>query len=336
MMKGIVFAGPGNVQYKDDLGEPEPESNWALIEVSHVGICGSDLTIFQGKHPRAQAPLVMGHEFSGHLLTEHPQCRKGELVTVYPYLSCGHCEPCRRGQVHVCKELKIIGIDLDGGMAEYVKVPDELVRSVPAGVSPSLAAFIEPVGISVHAVRQGGYRPGESAAVFGAGAIGLSTAITLRHFGADQLIVSEVDPERQALARELGFDVLDSRRDPVSQILDRTAGAGVQFIYDCAGVQPVIDAITEAVKIKGCLVIVAGYREPPRMDFQKCMFKELRLQYVRNCTRDDFEIAGRLIRKDLGYDRLLNCRLPLSRAGEGFPPRPGAYKVLFEIGGGAG
>ncbi|NLA12404.1 MAG: alcohol dehydrogenase catalytic domain-containing protein [Firmicutes bacterium] len=335
-MRGIVFTGPGAVEYRDNLRMPELERGWALIEVSHVGVCGSDLTIFEGKHPRARAPLVMGHEFSGYLRTTHPQFKKGDLVTVYPYLSCGQCEPCKHGQVHVCKGLRIIGIDLNGGMAEYVKVPHESIEKVPDGISPPLAAFIEPVGISVHAVRQGGYQPGESVAVFGAGAIGLSTAISLRHFGADKLIISEPNPARQALARELGFDVLDSEKDLLSQIYERTDGEGVQFIYDCAGVQPVAEVITEAVTIKGKIVIIAGYRDRPRIDFQKCMFKELSIQFVRNCTRDDFKIAGRLSTKNLGYERLLNCTVPLTSTGKGFPPESRAYKVMFNVGGGTG
>lgn len=329
-MKAIVFNGTKSIAFQEKE-MPVAQIGEVLIRVSHAGICGSDQTIFQGKHPRAKAPLVMGHEFSGYIMESVGDFRKGELVTVFPYLPCGHCEMCINGQYHVCKNLKLIGIDVDGGMAEYVKVPIDAVCKVPEGCSPALAAFIEPVGIAVHVAKKGGYRPGESVVVFGAGSIGLATAITLRKFGALNLIIAEPNPNRAALARDLGFDVLDPEKDTIEQIYERTNGNGAAFVYDCAGAQPVINLLPDAVKIGGTIVIVAGYKDPPTMNFQKGMFREFNIQFVRNCTRDDFEIACQLIGMGLGYERLLNYIIPLSDADNGFYPPKSAYKVMFEV-----
>ena len=327
-MKAIVFEGIEQVAYRE-VPMPQVPEGWTLIRVSHAGICGSDMTIFHGMHPRAKAPLIMGHEFSGYVASHHPIYPEGTLVTVFPYLSCGVCERCQNGQFHVCQDLKLVGIDRDGGMAEYAAVPASAVYPVAPGVSAKLAAFTEPVGISTHVVRAGGYRPGDSVVVFGAGGIGMATALTLRQFGAQHVIVSEPNGARRSLAKDLGFDTLDPDQDLVRQIYDRTDGIGAQFVYDCAGVQPVIDILPDAVKINGRIVIVAGYKRPPAMNFQKGMFREFSIQFVRNCTRQDYTLAGELVGKDPGYEAILNCTLPLSDCALGFAGPAGARKVLF-------
>lgn len=326
-MRAIVFEGLETVNLRD-VPKPIPQEGWTLIRVSHAGICGSDMTIYYGKHPRAKAPLIMGHEFSGYIASPNPDFPEGTLVAVFPYLPCGECERCKAGQYHVCKSLQLIGIDMDGGMAEYAVVPNGFIYKAE-GVDPALAAFIEPVGISVHVARTGGYRPGDSVAVFGAGGIGMATALTLRHFGATNVIISEPNPARRALAASLGFDVLDPQKDTVQQIYERTNGDGVQFVYDCAGVQSVINMLPDVVKINGRIVIVAGYKNPSSMDFQKGMFREFSIQFVRNCTREDFAIACDLVRKDPSYKKILNCILPLEACKEGFAGRPDAFKIMF-------
>lgn len=330
-MRAIVYEGVGRAVCKD-VPVPALREGWTLIKTAYAGICGSDVTILVGKHPRAKAPLILGHEFSGYISSPHPAHAEGTLVTVFPYLPCGKCERCRFGQFHVCKSLKLIGIDLDGGMAEFVLVPDDAIIPVPDGIDPVLGAFIEPIGISVHAARKGGYTPGDSVAVFGAGAIGLSTAITLRAFGAPNVTIIEPVPQRQELARSLDFDVLDTSRDIITQIYDRTEGNGARFVFDCAGAQPVIDLLPDAVSINGSIVIVAGYKQPPTMNFQKGMFREFDIRFVRNCSREDFGIAALLAGRGLGYEKLLNYIIPLNRIQEGFAPPKSAYKVIFKTG----
>lgn len=331
-MRAIVYEGPGLVACKE-VPMVEPRQGWTLLRVAYAGVCGSDMTIYSGKHPRAKAPLVLGHEFSGYVASFHPQYEEGTLVTVFPYLPCRKCERCSAGQYHVCKSLKLIGIDLDGGMADYVLVPQETLVPVPEGLAPLLGAFIEPIGISVHVARKGGYVPGASALVFGAGAIGLSTAITLRAFGAQQVIISEPMEARRALARSMGFDVLEAGSDIVSQVDERTDGNGAQFVFDCAGAQPVVDLLPDVVRINGSIIIVAGYKQAPAMNFQKGMFREFDIRFVRNCTWEDFAIAARLAGKGLGYDRLLNYAIPLEQVEQGFHPSGDVYKVMFKAGG---
>jgi 2-desacetyl-2-hydroxyethyl bacteriochlorophyllide A dehydrogenase len=329
-MKGIIFEGAKKLSVKD-IPVPEIKEGWVLIKVSHAGICGSDMTIYFGKHPRAEAPLILGHEFSGYIASPHPTLPEGTLVTVFPYLSCGECEICRDGGRNACLTLKLIGIDLDGGMAEYAVVPTDSVHAAPPGVSAKLAAFIEPIGISVHTMRHGGYKPGDRAVIFGAGGIGMAVALTLRQFGAKDLLIVEPNPVRRKVAESFGFDVLPFGDDVLDRIYAKT-GNGADCVFDCAGHQSVIDILPDAVRINGRIVIVAGYKNPPQMNFQKGMMREFVIQFVRNCTRRDFEIACSLTGHEPAYERIVNYVLPIEEAQKGFEllsAPSDAVKVMF-------
>src|SRR5512133_3783675 len=129
-MKSIVYQSAQEVTV-EDKPLPEVAAGECLIKVAYVGVCGSDMNIYHGVHPRAKAPLIMGHEFSGTIVKGDTKLAPGTPVTVYPLLSCGECDPCKNGYAHVCNTLKLIGIDCDGGMAEYVKVPVDKVMAIP-------------------------------------------------------------------------------------------------------------------------------------------------------------------------------------------------------------
>lgn len=329
-MKAIVFTGIEQVEVKD-IPIPEVRDGWTLIKVCYAGICGSDMTIFHGKHPRAKAPLVLGHEFCGYVASKHPQYPEGTLVSVYPFLSCGTCSACREGFSNACHTSRVVGIDRDGGMAEYALVPEDSLFPVPKGLPTQLGAYIEPIAISVHAARRGRYLPGDSVVIFGAGGIGMATAITLRRFGADNMVICEPDTGRLALAKSLGFQTIHSDANTLDHIMEFTNGSGADYVFDCAGHPSVIDILPDSVKVGGQIVMVAGYKTPPAMNFQKGMFREFAIQFIRNSTRKDFGIACRLASENLGYDKLLNCILPMEEAAKGFSSPAGAIKVMFKV-----
>jgi len=332
-MKAIVYTGTNSVEMRDLPVHAVPEGS-ALIHVSHAGICGSDVTIFLGAHPRAKAPLVMGHEFSGYLMQDLPDMPKGTLVTVNPLLSCGVCEPCQSGNSHVCKTLKLLGIDCDGGMAEYAVAPIDRIVPVPDGVSAKLGAFIEPIAVTVHALHMADFQPGYSALVFGAGAIGLATAVTLRRYGAGSVTVCEPNPVRLKFAQSLGFHCLQSGPDLLEMLLAETNGSGFDFVFDCAGHQSVADILPDVVKIRGVIEIIAGYKKPPAMNFQKGMFKEFSIQFTRVYSKRDFQIAALLAAQEPEFERLVNYELPPESAAKGFElmtTPSDAIKVMFRF-----
>lgn len=294
-MKSIVYKNAEEIACED---KPLPQAGpgECLIKVAYVGVCGSDMFIYQGVHPRAKAPLIMGHEFSGTIVDGHPTLSKGTPVTVYPLLSCGHCDPCRNGYAHVCNTLRLIGIDCDGAMAEYVKVPVDKVMPIPADLSLKLGAILEPLAVGVHAVRRSGYKPGDRAVVFGAGPIGLCVASCLKYFGASEVIVVEANPHRLGVAARFGFTTIDAKsEDVVARVKELTGGSGADFAFDCAAHPSVQTVLMDVLRVQGTAVVVGSYRKPPEVDLLKVEFKELTMIGIRVYERRDFEIATSLL-----------------------------------------
>ena len=310
-MKSIVYRDAQTITVED---KPVPEigPGEVLIKVAYVGVCGSDMNIYQGMHPRAKAPLVMGHEFSGVVEQGPAGWPRGTPVTVYPLLSCGRCDPCLNGYAHVCNTLRLIGIDCDGAMAEFVKVPVEKVMRIPDSLSLKLGAFLEPLAVGVHAVRRSGYKPGDRAVVFGAGPIGLCVATCLKYFGASEVIVVEANPYRLGIAKKLGFTTINTAQEDVREnIRDYTKGANADFAFDCAAHPSVQTVLMDVLRVQGTAVIVGSYKKPPEVDLLKVEFKELTVIGIRVYERRDFEIATKILESGcIDFDLLLSESSP--------------------------
>lgn len=332
-MKSIIYSGAQDVRV-EEKSLPEIAPGEVLIKVAYVGVCGSDMNIYQGVHPRAKAPLVMGHEFSGTIVAGHPTLPEGTPVTVYPLLSCGHCEPCLNGYAHVCNTLKLIGIDCDGAMAEYVKVPADKVMELPKTLSLKLGAFLEPLAVGVHAVRRSGYRPGDRAVVFGAGPIGLCVASCLKYFGA-QVIVVEANPYRLGVAKKLGCTTIDAGHESVSdKVREYTSGINADFAFDCAAHPSVQAHLMDVLKVQGTAVIVGSYKKPPEVDLLKVEFKELSMIGIRVYERRDFEIATEMLQSGaIDFDLMLSESSPdqAPEVFQGLLKGGNTIKMLFKM-----
>lgn len=332
-MKSIIYSGAQDVRV-EEKSLPEIAPGEVLIKVAYVGVCGSDMNIYQGVHPRAKAPLVMGHEFSGTIVAGHPTLPEGTPVTVYPLLSCGHCEPCLNGYAHVCNTLKLIGIDCDGAMAEYVKVPADKVMELPKTLSLKLGAFLEPLAVGVHAVRRSGYRPGDRAVVFGAGPIGLCVASCLKYFGA-QVIVVEANPYRLGVAKQLGYTTIDAGQESVSdKVREYTKGINADFAFDCAAHPSVQTHLMDVLKVQGTAVIVGSYKKPPEVDLLKVEFKELSMIGIRVYERRDFEIATEMLQSGaIDFDLMLSESSPdqAPEVFQGLLKGGNTIKMLFKM-----
>lgn len=346
-MLAAVYQGEGRIAV-ERWPRPEVPPGWALVRVSHVGICGTDLAILAGQHPRARPPLIMGHEISGRVVeaVEHAgadggadgrgnRLEAGAAVTVEPLVTCGECAACRSGNAHVCKTLRLFGIDFPGGMAELMAVPPGRLHPLLEAVALDEGALVEPLAVAVHAVRLSAFRPGDTVVILGGGPVGLLTALVLRDSGARRVIVSEASPYRLRVARELGFTAVDAADRPVEQVLDLTAGDGASVVFDAAGHPDVAAQLAAVCRIRGQIVLVGIYKKPTPLDLQAVAFKELSLVGSRVYTSDDFAFAGDLAasgRVDLRA--LITHVLPLERAAEGFGILAGggnALKVMFRV-----
>ncbi len=337
-MKAITFQGKDAVAVVDKPA-PEPSGNWVNIQVAFAGICGTDLSIASGKHPRAKPPLVMGHEFVGQVVQLPEQPRSdlniGDWVTVFPLLSCGECYICQMGMPHVCKNLGLLGIDADGAFAEYVLVPEDSVLKVPERLTGAEGALIEPLSVCVHSARMSRLQIGDSVVVTGAGPIGLLMAMVARAAGAERVVVTEVAPARIAGAREMGFTVLDaSAPDLVSKVLEATDGRGGDIVFEATGHPSVAPYLMDLVRIRGQIVQVGIFKEPVPLDMRTLNFNEVDVIGARVYTKEDFRMTISLAgaeRFDLGP--LVSTVLPLDQGVEGFTAAKNAtsLKVLFEV-----
>lgn len=214
-MKAIRLNSPEHLTV-EDIPEPEITPGWALVEMRHAIICGSDKRWYKvGAH---KMPLTLGHELSGivyQVADEKDQGLVGKPVSIIPLLNCGECDVCKSGNYNLCSHYSYLGSSRDGGFAELVAVPVQNLVPVPDGMDLVDVAAVDPFTVGLHAIRQAEYRGGQSAIVLGAGAIGLTTANYLIDvFGALDVTVADVVPDKLEIARRMGAKTLDLRKEP--------------------------------------------------------------------------------------------------------------------------
>ncbi len=315
---------------------PNLQPGEALIKVSFAGICGTDMMVYSGKHPRAKAPLVMGHEFSGVIerINGESGFAVGSRVVIEPTLSCGRCEACLAGETHVCKTLKLIGIDKHGGFTEYVAVPVDRLHLIPGGLSDAHAALAEPVAVAVHSVRRANLKIGDSVMVLGAGPIGLLIGIVAKQAGVSQVMISDISPFRLQKAEQFGLIALNALDLNITEeVLKRTGGNGAEVVFEVAGNQATAKQMIETVKTQGQIVVVSVFKQAPVIDLAAMHFREISLTTTRCYNKGDFAEAIRLMHNGIiDVSPLISHELSLEQFIEGFHLMENpdvSMKVLF-------
>jgi len=245
----------------------------ALIRVRASSICGTDLHIYAWSdwarrhiHP----PLTFGHEFCGVIETVGADVEglaPGDFASAEMHVNCGHCLPCRLGQGHICQRLKIIGIDLDGCFAEFVRIPAQNVWKVDPAIPSRYAAVMDPLGNAVHTVLAGPVA-GQTVAVTGCGPIGLMAISVARACGASTLVATEVNAGRRELATKMGADAaLDPEQgDVVAQVREITGGAGVDVLLEMSGHPGAIRQGLQMLRPGGRASLLGIPKEPVTLD----------------------------------------------------------------------
>lgn len=318
-MLAAIWLGPEHVETRE-IEQPTLSPGETLIKVAYAGICGTDLMIYLGKHPRAKAPLIMSHELVGTVeASDTPDLPKGTPVAVNPLLTCGKCSSCRRGLPHICEHLGLIGIDRDGGFAEYAAIPTENLRPLPRTLPLVQAALIEPLAVAVHAVRASALRAGDATAVLGAGPVGILVAQMAQLAGARQVFVSEVSPRRLNIARRLGFPVIDAHTtDPVEAILQGTGGEGVPVVFECAGMQATLGQASRIARTGGQILQVGIPKAPVEIDLTPLLFREINITPIRVYREEDFNLAiGLAAANVLQLEEPVTHILPLTEVEKG-------------------
>lgn len=328
----------------EEVDQPVPNEHEVLIKVHNIGICGSDIHAYYGKHPYIHLPVIQGHEFSGEVAALGPGVQGfavNERVTVVPMLHCRHCPNCERGDYNRCPELQFIGCQTTGAMAEFVVVPDDKVVSLPEEVDYEAGALIEPLAVGVHGVTIGGIKKGDRVVIIGAGTIGLMTLLAAKAMGAKSVLQTDLDDKKLALARELGADfTCNVTKKSWWEVMSESYGSnGADVILECVG-SP--QAIQEAVQYasRGARIIIIGvFTTEIPLNVGFIQDHELELKGVVGYTIKDFKTALLLIQKgNIQVDPLkilIMKRFPLQKVKEAYKfiehNQPSVLKVILEV-----
>jgi L-gulonate 5-dehydrogenase len=321
-----------------DMSPPRLAAGQVLIRVAAVGLCGSDLHLFEDDYPTARLPQVQGHEYSGWVIDVGDGAeghRPGSLVAVEPLRVCGRCYPCRRGRANACVNLAVEGIHAPGALRELVAVP--AYRAFPADVlEPDVAALAEPASISLNAVTLADVQPGERVVLLGAGPIGLLALLAARDRRADVLVVDRL-PARLRLAQELGASqVVDaSECDVASSIEDWTDGEGAAVVIEAAGAASLVRLALDLVASTGRVVIVGISTQEVSVPISVFTRKELTVLGSRNSRGLFADAIGLLARHPVSARRLISHRFPLHQLADALTvasdPASEAGKVLITV-----
>ncbi|MHA1731873.1 MAG: zinc-dependent alcohol dehydrogenase family protein [Promethearchaeota archaeon] len=239
-MRGAKFFGKHDVRVADypvpDLGARD-----VLVKVKASGVCGTDIHVYEDEVPLANLPVIPGHEFAGvveEVGSGVADVSVGDRVAVEPNLFCGECHFCRTKKKHFCENWQAVGLSVDGGFAEFARVPRQAVYQIPTDLSFEEAAFFEPVACVLHGIERTHLQPGDTVALVGAGSIGLLFTQLLRVVGAGKVIVADLDARKLSLAADLGADVVvnSSQEDLRTRVLEETGSRGADVVIDAAGV----------------------------------------------------------------------------------------------------
>lgn len=293
-MRAISCAAPGELALID-IERPELKPGWVRVGIRHIGICGTDYHIYEGKHPFLQYPRIMGHELSGVVLDANgaTTLSNGDAVVINPYLPCYQCPACREGKTNCCETLTVLGVHGDGGMAEEIVMPE--ANLYPAeGLSLRDAAMVEFLAIGAHAVRRTEIKPGWRVLVVGGGPIGLGAAFFARIAGAEVTILDAAADKLDA-ARGFGFGAagLDERN---GDAFKAKMASGFDAVLDATGAIPAMNQAVGYCRNGGALTLVGVVKGTLSWEDPEIHRRELTIRASRNATRQDFEHVMAAIR----------------------------------------
>ncbi len=254
---------------------PEPGAGEVLLRMEATSICGTDYHLFSWDRWAQDVltpPIVLGHELAGRVVgVGHgvTRVREGDLVGVESHIVDWSCAQCRAGDMHLCRNLRVIGAHVDGGFAEYMVIPE--TNAIESnGLDPAVVALQEPMGNAVHAAFVEPIE-GRSVAVTGAGPIGLLSVGVAKAAGASLVVATDTEPYRLELAERMGADVvLDARApDLVERVLEATGGDGVEVVLEMSGAAPALSQALKFVTRGGRVSLLGIFGEPVRIDLSE-------------------------------------------------------------------
>ncbi len=336
-MKALMIEGSGVTAFHD-ISEPEPGEGEVLIEVKHIGLCGSDLNTFAGLNPLVSLPRIPGHEIGAEVIRCGPGVPKtyapGTHVIAVPYTSCGKCPSCRKGRVNACRDNKTLGVQQDGGIAERIVLSFEKLI-VNNTLKPRHLALVEPLSVGFHAVERGKVKTSDLVAVIGCGMIGMGAIAGAVARGAEVIAIDVGKKTDMALRYGARHAIDAAKDDVVARVNEISGGDGADVVIEAVGTP---ETFTEAIDLAGFSgqVVYVGYSKAPvTYDTKFFNMKELDIHGSRNATIEDFKaVIAYLETLDHSPDDLISKVFPFSEADKALPywkdARLDTLKILIE------
>jgi L-iditol 2-dehydrogenase len=321
-----VLERPEKIVFRE-VEKPVVSDNEVLIKLRRIGICGSDIKAYYGKHPYVKFPLIQGHEFSGVVAGKGKAVKRlaiNDRVTVRPQIVCGKCYLCERGDYNICNELKVIGFQADGAAQDFFKVDKNLVVRLPEGMTYEEGAMVEPVAVAVHALSKAGRIRGRKVLVLGAGMIGNLTAQAAKAMGARSVMITDLADYRLKIARECGVDhAVNVSKPELSAYLEKYfGGSKADVIFECVGEGKTINQAITLARKGSDIIVVGVFHDKPKVDVGLVQDRELRLIGSLMYKAEDYAGAIKLIRfKKISLK-------PLMSRTFSFKDFPKAYKYI--------
>jgi L-iditol 2-dehydrogenase len=341
-MKALVLEQYMHFVYKD-VPEPEVGPEEVLVAIRTCGICGSDIHGMDGRTGRRIPPIIMGHEASGVIAQVGAGVegwQVGDRVTFDSTIYCGKCYFCRRGEINLCDHRRVIGVSCgdyrqDGAFAAYITVPQHILYRLPAQITFEQAAMVELLSIALHAVNRTPVSLGDTAVVVGAGMVGIMIVQALRAAGCGQIIAIDLEPERLALARQLGADATyrSDEADVPTAVRRMTAGRGADVAFEAVGITPTLKLAVQSVQKGGAVTLVGNLSLAAELPLQAVVTRELSL-FGSCASRGEYPACLTMIaRGHINVNALISAVAPLSEGAAWFQRlhegKSGLFKVLL-------
>ena len=336
-MKANVLEGQGRIALRT-IADPAPREGEVLVRVTHTGVCGTDLKIFDGSIPVGH-PLVMGHETVGEVVggDAGSGLDRGTRVLIDPTLSCSRCFYCEKGQTYLCLDGALMGRDVDGGFAELVAAPARNCYVLPETIDPAQAPLIQVLTTVHHAQTLGRIGAGDTVVVLGLGVTGHLHVQSAKALGASRVIAVSRNADKRRLAETLGADVAaDHGAGARRAVLDATRGLGADAVVESVGRVSMLAEAIDLVRPGGRIVLYGIYAErEARLPFYQLYFKELGLVASRAAAARDFPSSIALVRAGtVRLAPLISDRMPFTHLDRALATMTagggGRLKIIFE------
>jgi L-iditol 2-dehydrogenase len=339
MLQQLITA-PFSISFRE-VDVPKITENQVLLKMMKIGICGSDIHVFHGKHPFVTYPLTQGHEVSAEVAAVGSNVKKfrvGQKVTVRPQIVCGECYPCTHGSYNLCEKLKVIGFQATGTASRYFAAEQENVIALPDEMSFDEGALIEPLAVAVHAIKKARDITGKKVVVLGAGPIGNLVAQTAKGMGAEKVMITDIADWRLKKARECGIDICinTAENNLGDAILANFGPDKADVIYDCAGTNTSMGQAIKYARKGSTIILIAVFAGPATVDLATLNDHELDLGTSMMYLEEDYLDAVKLAQaKKVSLLPLISKNFPFTEYQKAYEfieeSKEKCMKVLIDV-----